>query len=247
MPRFYTTNIDIAINQEIALDDSVVSHINVLRLKVNQPIVLFNGDGHDYDAVITALNRNMVKVYIKDKSKNNSSMGDGLKINLAMCLIANDRMDIVVQKATELGVSQIIPVISKFSQRINPERLKNRLLHWQKIIISACEQCGRSTLPEIHMPVKFSELVNDNPEEDKLTYTKVICNQHNDDSGAIKLPNVSNNLLILVGPEGGFSPEESMQAAKCGFISLQLGTNILRAETAAIASISSLRTMLHQW
>lgn len=265
MPRFYTTNIDLAINQEIVLESSLVSHIHVLRFKANQPVILFNGDGYNYHAVITMLTRNLAKAYIKDKSTNTSGTSDKLKINLAICLIANDRMDIVVQKATELGVAQITPVISKFSQRINPERLKNRLLHWQKIIISACEQCGRSTLAKIHMPVNFSEIVSDTHEmtymdssrslsqasvgigNDKLAYTKIICNQHNDDSEAIKLSSTANNLMILVGPEGGFSKEESTQAAKSGFISLQLGANILRAETASIASISSLRTMLHKW
>ncbi len=146
MPRFYV-NFPLEESIKIELPLNIVRHLQVLRLKLNEEITLFNGGEYEYSAIILSLERKKVTVQILKSYKvhNNSQ----LKLTLAMAIIANDKMDLIIQKATELGVNEIIPIISERSQKINSKRLE----HWQKIIISSCEQCGRNSLTTIQQPI----------------------------------------------------------------------------------------------
>ncbi|HLX55240.1 MAG TPA: RsmE family RNA methyltransferase, partial [Aquella sp.] len=193
--------------------------------------------------------------------------------SLAIALIANDKMDLIIQKAVELGVNRIIPVYTERSARLVEERSSNRLNHWQNIIISSCSQCGQNLLPTIALPISINSLF-ENPEYD----VKIIMNvpekdcharqsltrnddaQHsracNDDlrgndifmsSSGKSSGSVIKQAILLVGPEGGFTDEEIKRAILHNYESLQLGNLIMRAETAAIAGLSVLNLYLRAW
>ena len=159
MPRFYA-DILLNVGEKISLPPEVVRHIGVLRLKLQQEISLFNNDGHDYHAKIVELGRREVLVMIIDKVKNQTETD--FIITLIVSLIANDKFELVIQKAIELGVQKIIPVITEKTQRIKTEREASKLEHWRKIIVAASEQCGRARLATISEIKEFATAINDN-------------------------------------------------------------------------------------
>ncbi|MFN7093957.1 MAG: 16S rRNA (uracil(1498)-N(3))-methyltransferase [Burkholderiales bacterium] len=234
MPRFYV-NLELAIAQEVTLPLAVVRHINVLRLRVGEEIILFNGDGYSYTAHLITATKRASAAYVHTKLAVADSAT--VEIKLAICLIANDKIDLALQKAVELGVAEIIPVISERTQRLSPDKVLKRSEHWQNIIISSCEQCGRNVLPKLKQPLSLKQLLHDY-QNDEL---KVILTPH-DNSQA--LPSTTpTSLLVLVGPEGGFTPTEVKLALATGYQPLQLGNRIMRAETAVIAGITVMQTL----
>ena len=229
MTRFYVAQ-DLFVNAQIELPSEVVRHIHVLRLRVGDDIELFNGNGFVNFATITQIEKRHVLVLINSilEVKNESP----LKLTLAMCLISNDKMDLTVQKATELGVNLIVPIISERSQRIDKDRLTKRIEHWQSIIINSCEQSGRNVLPQIETPILFNKFLQQSNEE----FCKIILSPHVKHNSV--LPKSCSEVVILIGPEGGFTNNEVDTANAYGFISLLLGSRILRAETAAISALT---------
>lgn len=234
MPRFYV-NLILEEKQELTLPLAVVRHIKVLRLYVNSEIALFNGDGNEYLATLMVLDKRLVKVWVHTKIIQTKL--SKLEIKLAICLIANDKMDLVIQKAVELGVNEIIPIISERSKQIAADKVSNRLLHWHNIIISSTEQCGRNILAKISEPLAFNQLLDmySNIE------LKLICSPQNTKSKLAKI--MPKSLLLLVGPEGGFTSSEVELAIMHSYQMMQLGQNILRAETAAIVGLSVVQTI----
>lgn len=236
MARFYV-DCRFDIGNNYSLPDEVVRHIQVLRLRESEEVVLFNGDGYDYPARIEQLDRReiSVKILAANQIENESP----LAINLLMSVIANDKMDLVIQKAVELGVAAITPVFSERCQRFKKERIANRMEHWQKIIISACEQSGRAVIPRLNELQEFSSAISQT-----AGVVKLILSPHHR-SFEVKLPSAAlGSIDLAVGPEGGFSEEEIKNALDCDFYSWQLGTRVLRAETAVIAGISILQAQL---
>ncbi len=233
MPRFYV-DYQLVNNKEYLLPETVVRHINVLRLRLTSEIVLFNGDGNNYFAQITELGKREARARVgKIEPANNTSK---VSITLAMSIIANDKFDMVLQKAVELGINKIIPVFSHNTQRIKLERLANRMEHWHKIIISASEQCGRADLAKLVEPIDLCHLLPVLTEEGKF-----ILSPHHQGSS---ISNKSiQSAVIMVGPEGGFTNSEVEEACKFGFTPLLLGNRILRAETAALAGICHLHSI----
>lgn len=227
MPRFYIHQADFSLGTNYTMPEDVVRHINVLRLRVDERICLFNGDGYNYFGYITALTKRSVDVQIENRqvADNESKVA----ITLLVSLIAGDKFELVIQKAVELGVTRIVPVISARTQRIKVERELHKLEHWRKIIVSASEQCGRAQLAVISQAVPFSVAI------EEVADLKFILSPHHS-----SIPTNSLNLcsvVLLVGPEGGFAEEEILAANQAGYLNLNLGGRILRAETAAIAGL----------
>lgn len=231
MPRFYVDTL-LNVGDEVSLPSDVVRHIIVLRLKLAQEIILFNNDGHDYHAKIVELGRREALVVVTNKVKNQTEAN--FIITLMISLISNDKLELVIQKAVELGVQRIIPVITEKTQRIKAEREASKLEHWRKIIIAASEQCGRAKLATVSEIKEFATVID----EDKSEINYILSPHH----AASKLAKVNNpqSISLLIGPEGGFTESEIRLANETGFHNLNLGKRILRAETAAIAGISFL-------
>lgn len=209
-------------------DNDTINHIRATRLRPKDNVILFNGTGDFAKASIDTIERKLVN-FIVDKVE--SETISSKKICLAIGLIANDKMDIIVQKAVELGVGKIIPIYTNYSQRISSERIATRMSHWQKIIISSCEQCGQNILPGIIPPITLSELLDKHDSYEQ----KIVLNFAN--SNHFKLSNTQNSILI-VGPEGGLTNSEINLLHQHNYKSMQLGSLVLRSETAAITGLS---------
>ena len=233
MARFYV-ELELQPGFEYDLPDEVVRHLNVVRLKVGQQLILFNGDGCDYSAQLLGLaKRNARIVILATTLVTNEAQ---LDITLGISVLASDKFDLVIHKAVELGVSRIMPVYSQNTQRFNAAKLETRLEHWRKIILSASEQCGRAKLARVDAPVDFAQALDSSAAELKL-----ILSPHH--SSALKSTPPINSCAILIGPEGGFTQTEIVAATAAGFQSLLLGPRILRAETAAFAALSYVHSL----
>ena len=230
---------DLVVGDVISLNKEVSGHIQrVLRLKVDQQIQLFNGDGVNYQATITDAGK-IVSVVIRDKraAENESN----LEIHLGQAISRNERMDYTLQKSVELGVHEITPLITERVQfRFDEKRLTKKMQHWQKVITSACEQSGRAFIPTLHTPVAIETWVAASNNKGLLLVPTA-------DNGLmdVELKEASNNkqtLSLLVGPEGGLSDKEVSEVLNNEkFEGIKLGPRILRTETAALTTISILQ------
>ncbi len=241
MPRFYCP-IPLAIGAELELPASAARHVQVLRLQPGSEITLFNGDGGEVSATVQRMGRSDVVVRI---DAHHAIQREPLRaVHLAVGMPANDRMDWLVEKATELGVASIQPLHTAHSVlRLSGERAVKKQAHWQSVAVAACEQCGGNRVPVIH-PVRelAAWLKGQHSQEDGPVIRCVLslasgtqslsatAAQHTD----------SDPLLLLSGPEGGLSVNEDAQARSAGFAPVTLGLRILRAETAALAALALL-------
>ncbi len=242
MPRFYIkAPLEVSLTISLPLPIEVVRHLHVLRIIQGQTIELFNGDGFSYECELLELTKKSAQVNIVKRL--NKPLSVSLSIKLAVCIIANDKMDLVIQKATELGLQEITPVISARTQRIDKARMEKKLLHWQNIIISSCEQCGNNILPVLSPICEINDIFKQSNEN----ALKIILSPVQNAEKIIMSTQVPAEILLLVGPEGGFTPEELNIATNSNFKSLTLGHLTMRAETAAIAGIVSLRTKFDNW
>lgn len=217
--------------QSVVLDEKASHHLNkVLRLKAGTPLVVFNGSGQQYPAVITAVDKKHVTI----KTAEAETLGNesSLYTHLGIAFSKGDRMDWVMQKATELGASEISPLITERTAfKLNAERQAKKLLHWQQIIISACEQCGRNTLPTLN-PLQTLDQWLQNTRADK----KLVL--HHRASAQLNANDKVDNIALLIGPEGGLSQNEIDLAERQQFQSLCLGPRVLRTETAPLAALA---------
>ena len=205
----------------------------VLRLKPKQEIDLFNNTPFEFKAIIKTINKNEVFVDIVEKIPNHKE--SPCKIHLLQAIAKGQKMDFIIQKAVELGAHSITPLITEHTVvNITHEKLNSRIEHWQKIIINACCQCGVSVLPKIHTPILFKEY---------LIQNKNLTNLILDPTSTLPITKItiSQDLNLLIGPEGGFSNNEISLAKNCNCINVSLGPRILRAETASIVSIALLQ------
>lgn len=235
IPRIYQ-NIELSEGITVSLDERAFKHLaQVLRLKEGHPLVLFNGLGGEYKARLCEQTKRSASAEIVSFS--DISRESKLDIHLGQCISKGDRFDYVIQKCTELGVKSITPLISKRSQqKLNLDRLEKKLDHWKQIALSATEQCGRTQCINILPATLFNEWVPDNNPK-----TKLILNPHQTES--LNTKEINSAIAILVGPEGGFEEAELEHAHLSGFQSIQLGTRILRTETAPLAIISALQVV----
>mgnify|MGYP001821175153 FL=1 len=233
IPRIYTAA-SIEANGDIELEPGPSRHLSrVLRLKIGDSLVLFNGSGGQYPARITAIDRKSVRASVGDFEP--VELESKLCLQLGIAISRGERMDWVVQKATELGVSSIAPLLSERTEvRLDPERADKKLRHWQQIAISACEQCGRNRPPRI-LPLTGLEQWLDKVD----AQVRLVLHPSAGNSAPEQSPPAS--VALLVGPEGGYSEEEIVKAEQAGFRSLQLGPRVLRTETAPLAAIAILQ------
>ncbi|ARN73710.1 16S rRNA (uracil(1498)-N(3))-methyltransferase [Oceanicoccus sagamiensis] len=208
----------------------------VLRLKAGAELLVFNGDGSQYPAVIEEAGKKSVTIRTAEgKYIDNESP---LSIHLGIAISKGDRMELVIQKATELGVTAITPLTSERTEvKLKGERLEKKLQHWQHIAISACEQCGRNQIPVVNNLSTADDWVKTVDAEKKLVL-------HHRTEQALDASLSIRSSALLVGPEGGLSQREIVEAEQQGFIPLQLGPRVLRTETAPLAAITLLQ---HIW
>jgi 16S rRNA (uracil1498-N3)-methyltransferase len=239
--RFYSREA-IATGQLIKLDSRNQHYLqHVLRVKEGQALVLFDGSGEDYHSTIHQVSRH--EIIAKVGGLVGARITEShLQIQLAIAISKGDRMDWVMQKSTELGVSAVFPLFTqRVDVKLNNERLKKKGDHWQEIVIAACEQSGRSTVPLVHSSQSLDQFTESCQSDLKLVL-KASGNRLNNIASPIG--SVPRSITILIGPEGGLSEEEITIAEQHNFVSLGIGPRILRTETAPIVAISLLQ---QQW
>ncbi|AWL12861.1 16S rRNA (uracil(1498)-N(3))-methyltransferase [Saliniradius amylolyticus] len=227
----------LAVEQTVVLSPDAVNHlVNVLRLKADHPIVLFNGDGSEYPATLTEVAKR--KATARIDSRIGMDVESPLSIHLGQGISKGDRMDFVLQKSVELGVTEITPLITeRCTVKLNAERWQKKQDQWQKIIIGACEQCGRNTLPKLHPVVDLSDWLGQSTNQTRLLLNPEASRPFN----ALKPDKAGVRLLI--GPEGGLNDQEIYRAQEYGFNSVLLGPRVLRTETAALTSLAILQNL----
>ena len=235
--RIYTTQ---RLARQIGIElEGPASHYltRVLRLAIGDSITLFNGDGRDYSAQISGIQRQQVvlKVISSEFPENESP----LKITLVQAISRGERMDYALQKATELGVFEIQPVTSRRVEvRLDAKRLSKRVAHWQGVVVSACEQSGRAMVPEVKTPVSLADWIGKTDQFPRLVLDPLAASS----LSSIKVD--CDELSLLVGPEGGFSHEEMKLLETGGVVAVSLGRRILRTETAGPAAIAILQALV---
>ncbi|MFA6409176.1 MAG: 16S rRNA (uracil(1498)-N(3))-methyltransferase [Gammaproteobacteria bacterium] len=226
--------------QEISLDAGV-SHrlLRVLRLQQNDFIIIFNENNGAYKAKIISTQKEKVKILLEDSSP--SIKEPPITINLAQALLRNEKMDFVIQKATELGVKSITPIATEHCNLIlNAERQERRLQHWQEVAISASEQSGRCSVPQISNLQSLQNYLTNSKEELKLVLAPEAPFSLNTLIQQQKIP--PKTLTFLVGPEGGLSSNEINLMKQQGFVPVTLGKRILRTETASLVALSIIQS-----
>jgi 16S rRNA (uracil1498-N3)-methyltransferase len=255
--RFYV-NLPLAKDASLGLTDAAARHVQVLRMQPGERIVLFNGQGDgrgagsegEFEAVIERMGRSDVQVLVGQYT---ATRREAVRsVQLAIGMPANERMDWLVEKATELGVAGIQPLLSERSVlRLKGERADKKLAHWRGIAIAACEQCGRNRLPVIHEVMTLADWLGSAQSRPPgsagtaAVQRLLLSLQHNAQpiSQALQAKQVTapvGYITFLSGPEGGLGLSEEAAAIAAGFVPVTLGPRILRAETAPLACLSLL-------
>ncbi|HFC8535797.1 TPA: 16S rRNA (uracil(1498)-N(3))-methyltransferase [Neisseria bacilliformis] len=235
MPRFFA-DAALSCGATVALPDNVVRHLHVLRCRAGEKIALFNGNGREYAAVLARLDkRAAVAEILDDRPSENESP---LVVTLVQAVSAGERMDFTLQKSVELGVAAVIPVISSRSvARPEGERAQKRVARWQEIVVSACEQSGRCVVPEVRPLLPYAQALAALPDAD----AKLLMSLNNRQSlRGIPPP---QSVILMAGPEGGWTHEEEEAAFAAGFSGLTLSCRVLRTETAALAALAAMQAL----
>jgi 16S rRNA (uracil1498-N3)-methyltransferase len=213
--------------------------LRVLRLKSGDAVTLFNGDGHDYPARLVAASIRDVRAEVTSRAS--TARESPLQITLIQALARGEKMDWIVQKATELGVARIVPVTTERSEvKLDAARGKQRLEHWRAVAIAACEQCSRNVIPVIEAPVELSTWLKTPGATEPGSRWML----HPDAATRARhLQATPGELLLAVGPEGGFGENDLDALHGAGFRGLSLGPRILRTETAGVVAIAALQAL----
>lgn len=235
IPRIYLEEL-LVVDEVFSLSSDAANHVgNVLRLKSGSPVVLFNGDGNEYSAELLSVEKR--KVSVRVDAKLSIGVESPLSIHLGQGISRGDRMDFVLQKSVELGVSEITPLITeRCGVKLNEDRWLKKHQQWQKIIFGACEQSGRNVVPKLHMPVQFSEWMQQSTNQLRLTL------HPRAERRLSEFKPTPHGVRLLIGPEGGLSEQEIYQTEEYGFHEALIGPRILRTETAALAAITALQS-----
>jgi 16S rRNA (uracil1498-N3)-methyltransferase len=237
VPRFYC---EAALRAGAAAElpeDAAHHAVHVLRLRAGDPVTLFDGRGGEYQARIASVAR--LRVTLDVVAHRALERESPLAVALVQGVSAGEKMDFTVQKATELGVAALQPVIgARSTGRLAGERAMQKRLHWQRVAIAACEQCGRNRVPQVRAPVALEEY----------------CRSAAPASGLLLSPEAQLGLreaaarlggqaTLAAGPEAGFTATEEALLARCGFVPVRLGPRVLRTETAALAALAALNAL----
>ena len=207
----------------------------VLRLKAGAALVVFNGDGRDFHATVASLEQ--PEVWLQVASATETEPPPKLNLTLFQGIGKSERMDLALQKAVELGVESLVPLFCERTVvRLSGPRLGRRMEHWRRVVIAACEQSGRSRVPELAPHLQLERLCKNPPPGLKLVLRP---------GGASTLSQLApqRRISILTGPEGGLSAAELAAVEAAGFLSVRLGPRVLRTETAPLAAISALQAL----
>ena len=221
----------------VVLPELVANHLaRVLRLREGDACVLFNGDGQDHDGRIASIGKREVVVeLLASRAVDNESP---LHVTLLQGIARGEKMDLILQKATELGVAAVVPVMAERTEvKLDAERTEKRMAHWRSVIASACEQSGRARLPGLSAPTALNDAAR-GIASDALRLTL-------DPTGDVSLATVqvtTGAVAVAIGPEGGWSPRDRDTLSATGFTGLRLGPRILRTETAGLAAIAALQS-----
>jgi 16S rRNA (uracil1498-N3)-methyltransferase len=248
LPRFHCPS---ALNQgeELSLPAGTARHVQVLRLQPNDEITLFNGQGGEFKAVILHMGRSDVSVRVGEENKIERELN--MRIHLWSGITANERMDWLLEKATELGASTLLPITAERSVlKLKGERADKKLAHWQAIAMASSEQCGRNRVLQVGAPVNLSQAIAQLSASTQQAARWVLSLSPGTRSLQEMLQTLKTSkdegqtqmgeVILLSGPEGGLSPTEEAQAIAAGFVPVSLGSRVLRAETAPIAVLSAL-------
>lgn len=224
---------------ECALPTQAGEHVaRVLRMGAGDPITLFNGDGHDYRAVITVAGKREVIVQVADGALVDNE--SPLRLTLAQGIARGEKMDLIVQKATELGVARIVPLMTERSEvKLDAARAEKRLAHWRAVAASACEQSGRAIVPEVVPAIALDAWLRSLDATAGLRLALL-------PEGTVQARTLNFDAtggLLVVGPEGGLGDRDVNQLTSAGFAGLRLGPRILRTETAGLASLAALQAL----
>ena len=232
-------DLSLAAGAEAALPAQAGEHVaRVLRLAAGDPLTLFNGDGNDYAATITGIGKREVLVQVLDRQAVDRE--SPLRLTLAQGVARGEKMDLIVQKATELGVVRIAPLLTERAEvRLDAARAEKRLAHWRAVAASACEQCGRARLPEI-LPTQTLPAWLASLDGDAVLRLALLPEAT---ASARALRPGSNGALLVVGPEGGLGERDVALLGEAGFNGLRLGPRILRTETAGLAALAALQAL----
>jgi 16S rRNA (uracil1498-N3)-methyltransferase len=230
--------LQLAPGARVVLPESAAAHLlRVLRLDTGDACVLFNGDGHDYDARIVVAGKRCgeIEVTAARMVDNESS----LRIVLVQGIARGEKMDWILQKATELGVAGFAPVHSERSEvKLDGDRAGKRLAHWRSVVVAACEQSGRARVPEVAVAEHLAAALQRLPQGG----IRLTLDPEGADAIATLQPPADRTMVIAIGPEGGWSPRDHASLAGAGFTGLRLGPRILRTETAGMAAIAALQS-----
>ncbi|MDP4772257.1 MAG: 16S rRNA (uracil(1498)-N(3))-methyltransferase [Limnohabitans sp.] len=236
MPRFYCPT-PLATGLPLSLPAGAARHVQVLRLQPGDAIRLFNGEGGEFDATVTRMGRSDVDVEVG--AHHAVEREAARAVHLLAGITANERMDWLVEKATELGVASITPLVAERSVlKLKGERAEKKLAHWQGVAVAAAEQCGRNRVPTVHAAVTLAEWVKQAPPGERWVLslsegTQPLAQMQGPATGLPMAP-----VTVLSGPEGGLSPTEEATALAAGFAPVTLGPRVLRAETAPLAVLA---------
>lgn len=215
----------------VELTNSAANHVGkVLRMRPEEPLILFDGEGNAFQGRVESVSKKTVAVFLENKL--NNPVESPLNIHLGQSLSRGERMDYAIQKATEMGVTEITPLFSERCEvKLSRERQEKRIRHWQQVAISACEQCGRNRVPVIYAAMSVDEWM-----AQQATDLKFVL--HHRTERKLEGYDKPASASLLVGPEGGLTADEIQRAETTGFNALALGPRVLRTETAPVSAIT---------
>ena len=236
IPRLYVEQ-KLAIGVPVELDPHSARYLrSVLRLSEGDPVVVFDGRGGEYRALLESSGKSSARIIAKEFDP--IERESPLHIHLAIGISRGERMDLVVQKSTELGVAEITPLFTQRCEvKLNQARAIKKNQHWRQIAISACQQSQRNRLPDVRPVATIGEWLWSSQQGLKLLL------DHHGERGVARRAPIDNRVVLLVGPEGGFEASEVAAAESAGFIPLGLGPRILRTETTPIAALGILQAL----
>ena len=222
----------------VALSESATAHlVRVLRLGVGAPVVLFNGDGHDHAAELVSVGKRGAEARVGAATA--VERESALRITLGQGIARGEKMDWILQKATELGVAAVAPLLTERTEvKLDAGRADKRLQHWRGVLASACEQCGRARLPSLAEPVSLASWA-----AAETASLRLMLDPEGDVSlSSLAIPDGAS-VALAIGPEGGLSERDRAALRAAGFRGLRLGPRILRTETAGLAAIAALQAL----
>jgi 16S rRNA (uracil1498-N3)-methyltransferase len=223
------------------LPPTAARHVQVLRMQPGHTLTLFNGEGGEFTAEVQHMGRSDVRVVVGEHR--DVECEAAIQVHLAVGMPANDRMDWLVEKATELGVHRITPLMTERSVvRLSGERAEKKQAHWQAVAVSACEQCGRNRVPVIDVPESLNAWLARQTPQAEVVHGVLSLHASTQPLSALRAGAGASKTtwVLLNGPEGGLTDAEDAAARAKGFAAVSLGERVLRAETAALGALALL-------